>query len=66
MQLLGICPVPFPAAGLFSGLHNEGPAITGFQYTSAESHNPLNVRFGSKADIPRLPSECPLSGAKRT
>ncbi len=25
-----------------------------------------NVRFGSKADVLRLPSECPLSGGKRT
>ena len=25
-----------------------------------------NVRFGSKADIPRHPVECPLLGAKRT
>ncbi len=37
-----------------------------FSLHPALPHKPLNVRFGSKADSLRLPSECPLLGVKRT
>ncbi len=37
-----------------------------FRYPPAEPHIRLNVRLGSKADLFRLPCECPLSGVKRT
>ncbi len=40
--------------------------VTALAYPPADSHNPLNVRFGSKADIHRHSHLRPLSGAKRT
>ena len=45
---------------------NIRPETPVFPDTPTKPHNPLNVRFGSKADIQRPPSRCPLSGAKQT
>ncbi len=54
------------ACEAFSAACYEGTQITGYRYTLAESRNPLNVRFGSLADINASDEKGPLSGVKRT
>jgi L-alanine-DL-glutamate epimerase-like enolase superfamily enzyme len=59
-------PITFNGYEPLEAVDQHGTAIAVFRYPPAEPHIRLNVRYGSGAEVPMTPSQCPRLGVKQT